>query len=702
MTAETVTEDEDSSEAVERTGLLDERVRLVVLSFLMLFLELALIRWSGSNVVYLSYFSNFVLLGSFLGIGLGFLRASRRINLFPWTPFALAAVVGFITVFPVQITTSANELIFFGAVRTNGPPIALVLTAIFIVVAAVMAFVGEGVARTFQKFEPLEAYKWDLIGSVGGILGVMALSFLRAPPLAWGGVVAVVLIVLYLPITDSRFALVQVAAMVGVLVMLGIETFQPDTYWSPYYKVETEAIPEPDGEVADDPRLSIDVNGVPHQAQLAASDNPIYNLVYQRAIPPSLDDVLIIGAGSGNDVAVALARGAKHIDAVEIDPQLYELGRDHHPDRPYDDPRVDIHINDGRAFLERTDQKYDLILFGLPDSITLVQGQSSLRLESYLFTREAIEASRSRLKPGGVFSMYNYYRENWLLDRYATTLDEAFGREPCVSSLGPPEAGRLAILVDSVSASSLNCPPDEQWSGVGVDIAPATDDFPFPYLRSPGLPSFYVVTILAIFLVSVLAVRTVGGPIKPMLRYTDLFFMGAAFLLLTTKNVVQFALLFGTTWFVNALVFLGVLLSVLVAVAVSRRVTFRHPARLYIVLIAALALAWIVPPSALLELAYLPRFLAAMTLAFFPIFTANLVFTQRFKGTSHSTIAFGANLIGAMFGGVVEYAALITGYRFLLVLVALLYGAAFLFGRKHLVGSGGGASPLPVGAASAP
>ena len=48
-----------------------------------------------------------------------------------------------------------------------------------------------------------------------------------------------------------------------------------------------------------------------------------------------------------------------------------------------------------------------------------------------------------------------------------------------------------------------------------------------------------------------------------MIRYTDLFCMGAAFLLLETKSVVQFALLFGTTWFVNALVFLGVLLSVL-------------------------------------------------------------------------------------------------------------------------------------------
>ena len=64
-------------------------VRLVALSFLMLFVELALIRWTGSNVLHLSYFSSFVLLGSFLGIGIGFLRADRERDLFP---YALSAV----------------------------------------------------------------------------------------------------------------------------------------------------------------------------------------------------------------------------------------------------------------------------------------------------------------------------------------------------------------------------------------------------------------------------------------------------------------------------------------------------------------------------------------------------------------------------------------------------------------------------------
>ena len=124
--------------------------------------------------------------------------------------------------------------------------------------------------------------------------------------------------------------------------------------------------------------------------------------------------------------------------------------------------------------------------------------------------------------------------------------------------------------------------------------------------------------------------------------------------------------------------FLGVLLSVLAAVLLSQRVTFKHPARLYILLLAGLVLAYAVPPSALLGLAFVPRFFAAVTIAFLPIFMANLVFAQRFKSTSASATAFGANLLGAMFGGLLEYASLIIGYRSLLFLVAILYGRGVL------------------------
>jgi hypothetical protein len=161
-------------------------------------------------------------------------------------------------------------------------------------------------------------------------------------------------------------------------------------------------------------------------------------------------------------------------------------------------------------------------------------------------------------------------------------------------------------------------------------------------------------------------------------RYLDLACMGGAFLLLETKNVVQFALLFGTTWFVNSLVFAGVLISVYLAVETARHAPLPPPPILYCLLLGALVVSWAVPQESLLNLSPAPRFLAAVAIAFAPIFLANLVFAQRFRDVGSSTVAFGANLLGAIVGGMLEYLSLETGYRFLLVVVAALYGLAFL------------------------
>ena len=390
-------------------------------------------------------------------------------------------------------------------------------------------------------------------------------------------------------------------------------------------------------------------------------------------------------------MAVALAEGAGHIDAVEIDSELYRIGQSLNPDRPYSDPRVDVVIDDGRAFLERSDKAYDLILFALPDSLTLVSGQSSLRLESFLFTTEGLESVRDHLAEGGVFSMYNFYREDWLIDRLARMLDETFGGQTCVETFG--NAGGLAVLTASTGATPLECSGASGSSPSAPD--PVTDDRPFLYLREPGLPSFYGLAILLILAASLFGVRATAGSLRAMAPYPDLFLMGVAFLLLETKNVVQFALLFGTTWLVNALVFAGILLTVLGAIEVARRVRLPKPGRLYGLLFGAIALAWVVPQSSLLSLALPVRFVVATVLAFLPIFIANVVFAQRFKNTASSTAAFGANLLGAMVGGILEYGALVVGYRSLLIAAGLIYVLAYVTGRKHLIRA------APVGTSTA-
>jgi Spermine/spermidine synthase domain len=641
------------------------KVRLFGLSFLMLFVELALIRWTGANVLYLSYFSNFVLLGSFLGIGLGFLRARSRVNLFPWAPVALALLILFVLVFPVQVNRAGTRLLFFTStpLKTTGLPTWVTLPVIFLAVAAVMMMLGEGVARTFVLFRPLEAYRLDILGSIAGIAVFSALSFANAKPIAWGLVVAVVLAALY----GRRIGIVQVAGLVALVAMLGAETFSSSDLWSPYYRISVTRHGH---------NYVVSANGVPHQViQPQRYRSKFYFLPYRQAVGNPLSDVLIIGAGTGNDVATALGEGAKHVDAVEIDPEIYQLGKRLNPNHPYQNPRVSAYINDGRAFLEQTNAKYNMILFALPDSLTLVAGQSQLRLESYLFTLQAIQDAKAHLNPtNGVFAMYNYYRTTWLRNRLADTLDVVFGHPPCARTT----FGDLSMLTVSVNPAVLHC--RSLWQRPKSVVAPATDDHPFVYLESAAIPGYYLLTLLMILLASIVAVRVVSGPVRRMSGFVDLFWMGAAFMLLETKSIVQFALLFGTTWFVNALVFAGVLAAVYAAVEVSRRVVIRRPAPLYLALLAALVVAWAVPDAQLLSLPAVPRFAAAVALAFAPIFLANVVFAQRFRDTADSTVAFGANLLGAMVGGLIEYTSLITGYRWLLAVVAAAYGLAFVTG----------------------
>ena len=178
-----------------------------------------------------------------------------------------------------------------------------------------------------------------------------------------------------------------------------------------------------------------------------------------------------------------------------------------------------------------------------------------------------------------------------------------------------------------------------------------------------------------------------------MRPYVDLFFMGAGFLLLETRNIVTFSLLFGTTWLVNALVFAGILVAVLAAIEVADRFRPRRPELWYVALLASLAVAWLVPASWLLSLPWAVRLAVAIVVAFLPVFFANVIFAQRFRDVSSSTTAFGANLLGAMLGGVLEYIAIVSGYASLLLVAAILYGLAFLFGRSKLVASGGGPGP---------
>jgi SAM-dependent methyltransferase len=475
--------------------------------------------------------------------------------------------------------------------------------------------------------------------------------------------------------------------------------------WSPYYKITVGN---------DGPDTVVEVNNIFHQSMAPVEQKEYFYQWPYEVFGNSFEEVLILGAGSGTDVAAALRHGARHVDAVEIDPAILKIGRERHPDNPYSDPRVTLINDDARHFLRNSTKKYDLVVFALIDSLTMQSSFSGVRLESYMFTTESFRAVKDHLKPNGLLVVYNYFRERWLVDRLANQAFLAFGQEPRVhvhearAYLGIMLAGpRLATLTsephvpDRVTAfNQSHEPAPARLLTRDPAIEPATDDWPFLYMRDRHLPSHYTIALALILLVStavVLAVtRGQGGSWS-----WQFFLLGAGFMLLESKSIIQFALLWGSTWVVASLAIASVLTMALIANFVVSSTEIRRPWLVGAILLALLAANYLVPIG---RVGFESRALESLfygALVFSPILCAGLLFGSAIKRSTSLPRDYGTNLLGAMLGGVGEYLSLVTGFRMLLFLIAACYIGALLARGREASGfrlpasatSGGGLEP---------
>ena len=462
--------------------------------------------------------------------------------------------------------------------------------------------------------------------------------------------------------------------------------------WSPYQKIECT-----DGSQERGP--TIYVNGIHHQGMRPIDwiESSSYQAPYSdrssRPDVPPLKRVLIIGAGSGNDATAALQNGVDHVDAVEIDPVIAEMGRLYHPARPYDDPRVHLTIDDARAFLTRSSATYDLIVFALTDSLIRVSPMAQLRLENYLFTKESIERAYQLLSDEGSLVFYNFYRRPWLVEKLRRGIYSATGVWPRQVHLAQDF---VVMAADRDSKTSRGGdPPSEISSRVPqrstrLDVDVTTDDWPFLYLQKHGVPAVYLAAMAAFaVLVGVLVTGMqisasrhahFRGDASGLATKLAFALMGVAFLLLETKSIIQFSLLFGTTWLNNSLVFLAILLLVLAANWTAQLVRGRWLLMVTVVALLASSLATLAYP--LSNLLYVQnaglRFAAASALTFSPIFFANLLFSLAFRDQATAEHLFGWNLLGATLGGILEYSSMALGYNALSLIVAVCYALAFV------------------------
>lgn len=747
---------------------------LFIVSGLILFLELACIRWFPAHVLFLTFFTNTVLLACFVGMSVGCLSASStRWHLYR-TPMLLAVAVGaglLLNLFRSRLEHYVNvgnqatpDVIFFGteANATSTPeflvPVELVTGLMFLLIAAVMIGPGQEMGRAFNKVsDRATAYALNLGGSLAGIVLFATCSWFHLPPVVWFGITALGILYFLLrsvPIGHSvkPKLLFPIACLVFATVLTlrtsGVIPFETavETRWSPYYRIDYQPRT---GDITGD----INTNLIGHQVIRPLDKTKVYyHLPYllNKEMHPEqqFKRILIIGAGSGNDVSLATMWAAPDakIDAVDIEPVIVQIGRDRHPDKPYADPRVTVHLDDGRNFLRRApDGEYDLVVYALVDSLVLHSGYGSIRLESYLFTLQAFADVKRVLKPTGSFALYNYFRQGWLAARLRDGLRETFGTEPIVLT-DPHFPDRLEldyfsdiltfflvgnkntidpirqkfqesqnhfwlpankpITVSKESWFSVEPPKSPstdttptRWVARGNvtiaptdgDMPPATDEWPFLYTRKPTVPGYILRGIglmvgLSLFLGFLyrpsLVAATNGVPrIDDRGLLFRSFWLGAGFMLIETKAVVQMALLFGSTWAVNTVVFAAILVMSMLGTLFAGVV---KPSKLwpfYIGLFLALGVNIVVPLDAFLGMDRSVQILAACGLVFAPVVFAGVIFPVTFGRAPYPDRFFGANVAGALLGGLSENLSMLVGFRYLLLAAVLMYAISSLFGQ---------------------
>jgi SAM-dependent methyltransferase len=835
MNAETILADPDRSVASPAR----QRCDLFSISLLILFLELACIRWFPAHVLFLTFFTNAVLLACFLGMSIGCLAAGHRRNYLIWTPCLLAFALGagqLVVLARVHLQRvldvghqASPQLVFFGTEEKFAGgvdhfviPIEVLTGFFFLLIALSFVGLGQELGRALNRQDNrVLAYTLNILGSLAGIVLFAALSWLELPPFWWFLPIVAGIGYFLVPYLRAgrrdRWALPAVA-LAAALALASLrsgtyqlttqeeevplwrvvegatqgevlacqvqpgEAVQPDQpimtvktdqdekqilapvagtikalrppgarvtgadplltlevsgrgqhLWSPYYRIDYE---EP-------PRRAISVNLIGHQQMVGRTSAvaSAYHLPYllqrdaQRLAgrePKPVDDVLIIGAGSGNDVSRALQWGVKHVDAVEIDPVIQRLGTRDHPDHPYQDERVTVYLDDGRNFLRATDRQYDLIVYALVDSLILHSSYSNIRLESYLFTRQAFADVQRHLKPGGLFVMYNFFRQGWIVARLSKGVAEVFDTEPLVLRLPYQETIQPEEKAEGITALFVGKDPDlrplraafdthpaywlrgdrppgpaspngfqqqpapgEQgrWERFGParveqpeeSLLTASDDWPFLYLRKRMIPTLSlrgaaIMAGLALLLLYCFSPRRAARP-----RWAfdgRMFFLGAGFMLVETKAVVNMALLFGSTWMVNSVVFFAVLVMILAA---NLFVLKFRPERLwpnYAGLLAALALNCAIPLDYFLGMERAVQVLASCLLVFAPIAFAGVIFAVSFGRSHEPDRAFGTNIAGAMLGGLAEYTSMLLGFQYLVLVAVGFYALSAVLGRN--------------------
>jgi spermidine synthase len=694
---------------------------IFLISVLGLFLEMLLIRWISTEIRIFAYLQNTVLVVCFLGIGLGCFTSKNPINMremlvplfFLVLLLAIPVTRNFLGNISEMLSFLGDFVIWNNAITDSFwetlAYVTLGLVVTFLLMTLILEIfipIGRLLGRLMDSHPRIIwAYSVNVAGSLLGTWLFVLLSIFYQPPVIW--LVIMGFFLLFFLGGFSPKGKINLTLLIGIIILSWFAGKESSlaVLWSPYQKL---VLRESDPRQRDVGKYTLAVNNTGYQAMLNlsdahtkshANDFPLeMRGLSQYDLPlllhPHPQSFLVVGAGSGNDVAGGLRHGLKTITAVEIDPAIIAFGRGYHPEKPYDSPAVRLVNDDARSFFATCKAQYDVISFGLLDSHTTT-AMTNARLDHYVYTRESLARAKSLLAPGGVMVLSFEAQKPFIADRMAGVLREVFQEEPiCFRVPGTKYgwggvifvAGDLTAARNQIAGNKRLATIIEKWQkdypiSLTYTTKVTTDDWPYVYLQTPRIPLlFYLLAGMMLLLLlrfhHSLGLRQIIGSWSG--SHWHFFFLGAAFLLLEVQNISKASVVLGNTWEVNAVIVSGVLIMILLANWLAARFPKLPLSAVYLALILSCLGLYFVDLSRFAFLPYVTKAVIVGGLTTLPMIFSGIVFIRSFEVAVGKDVALGANLIGAIAGALLQSITFLIGIKALLLLVASLYFLSML------------------------
>ena len=672
-----------------------------------LFLELAIIRIHSSYFQLFAYFKNISLLSCFLGLGIGFSLSNKRLTSLGWVfPFLAAQIIFLfllkntpITAFfqnPISEQWAMGQSIAKGVYHLS--LIYGFLILIFIFNAMCFVPIGQLVTKLMSYTDSLRAYGYNLIGSILGIILFTILSFFWTPPIIWLSIG----FILYLPFayfSNLPKTLSTVSFLLIIILVSAVDKsdVKKREFYSPYQNIAVEYT-DSNSNIP----LIIKSSHIWFQTPMNLSTKfyqdqnkewfNFYNFPFEIS-KNKPNKIMIVGSGSGNDVAAALRNNINEIHAVEIDPVIGKLGLEFHPEKPYSSEKVNFIINDARNAIKYSQDKYDLILYSVLDSHSNLSGKGGIRLDSFVYTEESFKEAKTKLNKDGFLVLSFAISTQELGIKIFNMLKKAFnGKEPIVFGLSK-EVNKFVdqkyIFVISDDLEQFKNIEDSKFYLTNIfdndkmseEIDVSTDDWPFFYMVKKVYPLSYLVVILLIFGSSYLFIKKTNNLSFRNFSPTC-FFLGAGFMLVETKGITEAAKIFGGTWIVISIIILLILTMAFFAnLIIYKKIKIKENL-MYFLLLLSIIVSYYATSLRIEDYSLnLAKILNPIFLTL-PLFFSGLAFSSELKKINSPSIALSSNILGALFGGLLEYNSMFFGFKFLYLLAIFVYFLSFLFASK--------------------